>query len=155
MRLAAAALLALAAGCAPPGTIKAYPGPDRSSEELGAVETILRSDTFNVTDNEIVSVDGVPFKKRGYLAQMLPGTRRIGVVGTLRTRMKPRLQHCTFEIDVVPGCAYRPSIPAYPRSAYDLAPDEDWQLTRAMTVVAECSDTSFAIQVPIDCASKP
>jgi hypothetical protein len=69
--------------------------------------------------------------------------------------MKPRLQHCTFEIDVVPGCTYRPSIPAYPRSAYDLAPDEDWQLTRAMTVVAECSDTSFAIQVPIDCASKP
>jgi hypothetical protein len=65
------------------------------------------------------------------------------------------VQHCSFDLDVVPGCTYRPSIPAYPRSAYDLPPDADWHLTRTMTVVAECSDTQFAIQVPIDCAAKP
>jgi len=154
VRLAAAALLALAAGCTPPGTIKAYPG-SHGSDEIGTVVTGIVAHEFSQTDNQIVMVDGARYEKGGYEAQMLPGVRRIGVVGTLRTRMKPRLQHCAFELDVMPGCAYWPSIPAYPRSAYDLPPDADWRLTRTMTVVAECADTSYAIQVPIDCKSNP
>jgi hypothetical protein len=72
VRRAAAALLALAAGCAPPGAIKAYPGPDRSANELAAVETFMRSETFSLTDNEIIAVDDVRFEKRGYFAYMLP-----------------------------------------------------------------------------------
>jgi hypothetical protein len=155
VRLAAAVLLAAAAGCAPPGTIKAYPGPDRSSDELAVVLTDMRNEEFSITDNEITSVDGVRYEKRGYTAQMLPGVHRIGVQGLLRTRMKPRLQYCSFDLNVDARCTCRPQIPAYPRSAYDLKPGEEWSLTRTMTVIAECTDTTFAIQVPIDCRSSP
>jgi len=156
VRLAAAALLVVAAGCAPPGTIKAYSGPDRSADELGAVETIMRSETFSITDNEITSVDGVRFTKRGYIAQMLPGARSIGLQGTLRYGRQPRVQHCVFELNVDPGCIYRPSVPAYPRDMLDKPADAEWRLTRSMTVFAECTEKmSYAVQVPIDCASRP
>ena len=154
MRLAVAALLALAAGCAPPGTIRAYQG-SHDSDEIATVVTNLIEHEFSQTDNRIVMVDGVRYDKAVYTADMLAGVRRIGVQGTLRTRMKPRLQYCSFELDVEGRCTYRPLIPAYPRSAYDLKPGEEWNLTRTMTVLAECSDTSFAIQVPIDCKSNP
>lgn len=154
--LAAAALLALAAGCAPPGTIKAYPGPDRSGAELGAVLTDLRSDTFTVTDNEITSVDGVRFEKRGYAVQMLPGGHWIGLQGTLRVSRQVRVQQCAFELNVDAGCVYRPAVPAYPRDALDQPADAEWRVTRPMTVVAECSENmSYALQVPLECSSKP
>lgn len=156
MRLPAAALLALAAGCTPLGTIKAYPGPDRSSDELGAVETVMRSETFSITDNEITSVDGVRFEKRGYVAQMLPGARWIGLQGTLRFGRQPRVQHCVFELNVDPGCLYRPAVPAYPRDALDQPANAEWRVTRSMTVVAECTEKmSYAVQVPIDCSARP
>ena len=156
MRLAAAALLVLVAGCVPPGTIKAYPGPSRSAEELGAVETIMRSETFSITDNEITSVDGVRFEKRGYFAQMLPGARWIGLQGTLRYGRQPRVQHCVFELNVDPGCIYRPAVPAYPRDALDQPASAAWRLARVMTVQAECTEKmSYAVQVPIDCAAQP
>ena len=156
MRLAAAALLALAAGCAPPGTIKAYPGPDRSAGELGVVLTDLRSDTFTITDNEITAVDGVRFERRGYMAQMLPGTHWIGLQGTLRVSRQVRVQHCAFELDVNAGCIYRPQVPAYPRDALDQPADAEWRVTRAMTLVAECSENlSYAVRVPLECSSKP
>jgi hypothetical protein len=156
VKLAVAALLAFAAGCTSPGTIKAYPGPGRSADELGAVETVMRSDTFRITDNEITSVDGVRFEKRGYIAQMLPGARSIGLQGTLRFGRQPRVQHCVFELNVDPGCIYRPAVPAYPRDALDLPADAEWRLTRSMTVQAECTEKmSYAVQVPIDCSSRP
>jgi len=156
VRLAAAALLALAAGCTPLGTIKAYPGPVRSSDELGVVETIMRSETFSVTDNEITSVDGVHFEKRGYLAQVLPGARWIGLQGTLRVTRQVRLQHCIFELNVDPGCVYRPAVPAYPRDALDQPAAAEWRVTRSMTVVAECTQQmTYAVQVPIDCSARP
>ena len=156
MRLAAAALLVLVAGCVPPGTIKAYPGPSRSADELGAVETIMRSETFSVTDNEITSVDGVRFEKRGYFAQMLPGARWIGLQGTLRYGRQPRVQHCVFELNVDPGCIYRPAVPAYPRDALDHPAAAEWRVTRTMTVVAECTEKlSYAVEVPIDCSGRP
>ena len=154
MRLAAAALLAMTAGCAPPGTIKAYQG-SHDSDQIASVVTNIIEHEFSQTDNRIVMVDGVRYDNAVYTADMLAGVHKIGVRGTLRTRMKPRLQHCSFELNVEGRCTYRPQIPAYPRSAYDLKPGDDWSLTRTMTVLAECSDTSFAIQVPIDCKSSP
>ena len=155
MRLAAAAALSLLAGCVPPGTIKGYEGPARSSDELGTVLTDMRSDTFIVTDNEITAVDGVRFEKRGYTAQLLPGVHRIGLRGTLRVSRQVRVQYCTFELNVDAGCAYRPSIPSYPRDALDQPADADWRVTRAMTVIAECSEASYALQLPIDCSARP
>jgi hypothetical protein len=154
VRLAVAALLAMAAGCAPPGTIKAYQG-SHDSDQIASVVTGIIEHEFSQTDNRIVVVDGVRYDNAVYTADMLAGVHKIGVQGTLRTRMKPRLQHCSFELNVEGRCTYRPQIPAYPRSAYDLKPGDDWSLTRTMTVLAECSDTSFAIQVPIDCRSRP
>jgi hypothetical protein len=156
VRRAAAALLALAAGCAPPGAIKAYPGPDRSANELAAVETFMRSETFSLTDNEIIAVDDVRFDKRGYFAYMLPGAHAIGLRGTLRVSRQVRVQHCVFNLNVDAGCIYRPAVPAYPRDALDQPADAEWRVTRPMTVVAECSEgMSSAIQVPIGCASRP
>ena len=154
MRLAAAAALCLAAGCAGPGVIDAYPG-SHDADELGTVVTTFVEQEYTVTDNRIVVVDGVRYDKAAYTAHVLRGVRRIGVEGTLRSRMAPRVQYCSFELDVEPRCTYRPQVPAYPRSAYDLKPGADWQLTRGMTVVAECADTSYALQVPIDCKSGP
>lgn len=154
MRLAAAAALCLAAGCSGPGVIKAYQG-DPGSDGIATVVTTAIEQEYTLTDNRIAMVDGVRYEKAVYTAEVLRGVHRIGVRGTLRSRMQPRLQHCTFELNVEPRCTYRPIIPAYPRSAYDLKPGEDWSLTRPMTVVAECADTSYAVQVPIDCRSKP
>ena len=154
MRLAAAAALCFAAGCSGPGVIKAYQG-SHGMDEIATVVTSIIEQEYTVTDNVIVMVDGVRYEKTAYTAEVLPGVHRFGVQGTLRTRMQPRMQHCTFELNVEPRCTYRPTIPAYPRSAYDLKLGDDWKLTRAMTVVAECADTSYAVQVPIDCKSSP
>jgi hypothetical protein len=156
LRIVAAAVLCVAAGCAGLGVIKAYPGPDRSSSEIGVVATTLTEQEFQLTDNVIASVDGTRIGRTAYNVQVLAGARRIGVQGTLRAgRMKPRVQYCSFDLNVEGGCTYRPAIPAYPRSAYNQPPDSEWRLTRAMTVVAECSDTSYAIQLPLDCSSNP
>jgi len=67
-----------------------------------------------------------------------------------------RVQHCVFNLNVDAGCIYRPAVPAYPRDALDQPADAEWRLTRSMTVVVECSENmSYAVQVPIDCASRP
>ena len=156
MRIVVVAALCLAAGCAGPGVFKAYPGPNRGSDEVGSVVTTLNDQEYQLTDNVIASVDGMPAGKTAYAAQVLAGAHRIGVQGTLRAgRMKPRVQYCSFDLNVEGGCTYRPGIPAYPRSAYDQPPDSEWRLNRPMTVVAECPDTSYAIQVAVDCASHP
>ncbi|OAI50640.1 hypothetical protein AYO46_09730 [Betaproteobacteria bacterium SCGC AG-212-J23] len=156
MRLAIAAALCLAAGCSGPGVIKAYPGGDRGADEIGTVVTTSRDDTYTITDNRITSVDEVRYEKGGYTAQVLPGPHRFGVQGTVRAgRPQLRTQYCTFEVNVESGCAYQPAIPAYPRSALEQKADVEWHLTRPMTVVAECSDTSYALQVLIDCTSRP
>jgi len=156
LRIVAAAVLCVAAGCAGPGTFKAYPGPTRGSDEVGTVVTTLNDQEFQLTDNVIASVDGTRIEKTAYTVQVLAGAHRIGVQGTLRAgRMKPRVQYCSFDLNVEGGCSYRPTIPAYPRSAYDQPPDAEWRLTRPMTVIAECSDTSYAIQLPLDCSSRP
>ncbi|MEA3192358.1 MAG: hypothetical protein QOD26_691 [Betaproteobacteria bacterium] len=155
MRLAVAAVLALLAGCAPPGTIKAYEGSARSSDEVGTVLTEMLSDTFIITNNEIVAVDGVRYEKGGYRAELLPGVHRIGLTGTLRVSRQVRVQHCTFDLNADAGCTYRPSIPSYPRDALDQPADAQWRVTRVMTVIAECRDTSYALQLPIDCSGRP
>jgi hypothetical protein len=134
--------------------IKAYQG-NPSADEIATVVTSVIEQEYTLTDNRIAIVDGVRYEKAVYTADVLAGAHRIGVQGTLRSRMQPRVQHCAFELNVEPRCTYRPIIPPYPRSAYDLKPGEDWSLTRSMTVVAQCADTSYAVQVPIDCKSSP
>ena len=155
MRLAVAVLSCLAAGCSGPGTIKGYPGPSRGADELAVIETGLRSQEYTIIDNQITSVDGVRFEKGAYAAEVLAGARRIGIQGLLRSRMQPRTQYCSFDLNVEARCTYRPQIPAYPRSAYDQPRDAEWRVTRNMTVVGECADTSYAVEVPIDCSSRP
>jgi hypothetical protein len=148
-------LLCLAAGCAGPGVIKGYDGAERGAAEVGTVVTAMRQQEYTIVDNQINAVDGVRYEKAAYTAFVLPGVRRIGVQSTLRGRMQPRLQHCAFDLNVEAGCTYQPTVPAYPRSAFDQPPSADWKLTRPMTVVAQCADTSYAIEVPIDCSARP
>ena len=155
MKRVAVVLVLCAAGCATIGAIKAYPGGERSKSEIGIVETTLRDDTFTVTDNVITTIDGVRYEKRSYAAQMLPGAHRIGLQGTLRVSRQVRVQYCAFELNIEPGCTYRPTVPAYPRGQLDQPADAEWRVNRAMTVIAECADTSYAVQVPLDCASRP
>ena len=112
MRLALAAALCLAAGCTGPGVIKAYPGATRGADEIGTIVTIMREGEFTITDNRITAVDGVSFGKGGHTVEVLPGAHRIGIQGLLRSRMQPRIQHCAFDLNVEPGCTYRPVIPA-------------------------------------------
>ena len=151
MRLALAAALCLAAGCTGPGVIKAYQG---SAEETGIIVTSMRDDTFRQTDNRITSVDGTRYEEGGYTAYVQAGSRRIGVQGTLRgVGRQLRVQHCSFDLNIEGGCTYQPSIPAYPRSALEQPATAEWRLTRSMTVVAECSNTSYALMVPLECTS--
>jgi hypothetical protein len=151
LRLALAAALCLAAGCSGPGVITAYQG---SAGETGTIVTAMREDAFRQTDNLITSVDGTRYEKGGYTAHVQAGPRRIGVQGTLRGVGKElRIQHCSFDLNIEGGCTYRPSIPAYPRSALDQPATAEWRLTRSMTVYAQCADTSYALQVPLECSS--
>jgi hypothetical protein len=156
LRLAIAAVLCLAAGCSGPGVIKAYPGAERGSGEVGVIVTTVREQEYLFVDNQIKSVDDMRFEKSAYKALVLPGVHRIGVQGTLRAgRVSPRVQYCTFDLNVEAGCSYEPQIPAYPRSAYDQPPNTEWRLTRPLAVVAECADTAYAVSVPIDCSARP
>ena len=151
MRFALAAVLCLSAGCAGPGVITAYRG---SAQETGTIVTAMRDDTFRQTDNQITAVDDARYEKGGYTAYVQAGSRRIGVQGTLRGVGKQlRIQHCSFDLNVEGGCTYQPEIPAYPRSALDQPATAAWRLTRSMTVVAQCADTSYALQVPLECSS--
>jgi len=151
LRLALAAALCFAAGCTGPGVITAYQG---SAQETGTIVTAMRDDTFRQTDNQITAVDDTRYEKGGYTAYVQAGTRRIGLQGTLRgVGQQLRIQHCSFDLNIEGGCTYRPEIPAYPRSALDQPATAKWRLTRGMTVVAECGDTSYALVVPLECSS--
>lgn len=150
----AGAALALA-GCTPPGTIKAFDGPDPGADGVAVVETNLQNDTFLVVDNEIVAVDGKRYPRKQYSARMLPGVHWIGTQGTMRGRGPAREQFCAFELNAVPGCTYRPAMPGYPRALLDQPASDEWRINRPITVVADCGDASYAIQVPLECAGKP
>lgn len=155
MRLAVAAALCVAAGCTGLGVFKAYPGSDRGRDEIAVVSTTLREETFSITDNRITAVDSARDEKGAYDAHMLPGAHRVGLQGTLRVSRQVRVQYCAFDLNAEPGCTYRPTVPGYPRAQLDQPADAEWRVTRSMTVVAECSDTTFAVQVSLDCASRP
>jgi hypothetical protein len=154
-RSLAAAVLCAVAGCADLGAIKAYPGGSRGKAEIGIIETSARSEHFFVVEDRITAVDGMRYEKGGYEAHMLPGAHRIGLQSTLRTNPQMRVQYCSFGLQVQAGCSYRPTIPSYPRVQLGAPADAEWRLTRAMTVLSQCADTSFAFDVPIDCSSQP
>jgi hypothetical protein len=145
LRLALPLALVLLAGCASP-----EPGADHA-----VLETRLVNDTFSVTDNEIVAVDGKRFERGRHTALLRPGARWVSTHGTLRVSKQVREQHCAFELNALPGCTYRPALPAYPRPLLDQPADAQWRLSRPMTVVAQCPDTSFALQLPIECSARP
>lgn len=155
MRLVAAAVLCLAAGCASPGSIKGYEGPELGDDALAIVETTFRSEAFGITDNVITTIDGVRYERGGYVARVLPGQRWVGVQGTLRAAGQPRVQHCAFDLNADPGCTYRPAVPSYPRPQLPQPAGADWRLSRPMTMVVECGDTTYAFQVPVECSAKP
>lgn len=123
--------------------------------ETAIVTTELRNETFSVVDNRITSVDGKRFERPVYAARVPPGARTVGTQSTLRVSKQVRQQYCALGFNAEPGCTYRLAVPAYPRSMLDQPADAEWRLARPMTLVAECPDTSYAIQVEIDCAGRP
>jgi hypothetical protein len=161
IRAAAACALCAVAGCADLAAIKAYPGGSRDKAEIGIVQTHASGERFIVQDNRIAAVDGVRYEKGGYEAHMLPGQHRIDVQGTMKIGLQTagggpptRSQYCAFDLNVLPSCTYRAAIPPYPREQIE-ARAAEWRMTRGMTVFAECSDTSYTIQVPLECSSRP
>jgi hypothetical protein len=126
-----------------------------STDGVAIVETGgLRGDTFMVVDNQIIAVDGKPSERRSS-ARLMPGVHWIGLQATQRDNKQTREQFCAFELNALPGCTYRPSVPGYPRAGLDRPADAEWRVNRAMTVVAQCADTSYAIQVPLECSARP
>ena len=80
----------------------------------------MRSETFSMTDNEITAVDGVRFEKRGYFAHDAARTA-LGSACRARCASAARCACSTAssELNVDPGCIYRPAVPGYPRDALD------------------------------------
>lgn len=74
----------------------------------------------------------------------------------MRASPQVRVQHCVFNLNVDAGCIYRPAVPGFPIDALDQPAGAEWRVTRSMTVQAECTENmSYALRVPIDCASRP
>ena len=133
--------------------VKVYDGPERRGEE-GIVSTQLRGDTFAVTEGVITSVDGVSLPQKVYGVRLLAGTHWLGVLNSTRQGSLKREQFCAFEMPIDPQCVYRPVFPSYPGVALD-AGDQPWQVVSSVLVNVECSDTSYATRVTLECASRP
>ncbi len=153
MRFLALGVALVAAGCGSVGVIKAYEGAKRPADQLAAVRTEFRSEVFSVADTEIVAVDGVNYKRPHYEAQMLPGKHWIGIADALSVGRRKREQFCAFELDLQPGCTYRPSPPS--PGLPDRGLPEVFQAANAMPVNVQCNDLSYATRVPVECSDKP
>jgi hypothetical protein len=153
MRILALGVALAAAGCASVGVIKAYDGPRRSGEQLASVRTELRDEVFTVADTQIVAVDGVNYKRSQYVAQMLPGKHWIAIADSISVGKRKREQFCAFELDLQPGCTYRPSPPGVGLPNRGLP--EVFQLADVMAVNVRCNDSSYATREPVECSDKP
>ncbi len=139
-------------GCAAVEPIKAYEGPERPKAELAIVESAFERDWVTVADVQIAAVDGVGYPGPKYQARMLPGQHRVIVKGTSLAGSQKQEQFCAFDLDMAPGCTYRPYPPSYPSPAFLRGAESDWQLSVAMQVTVRCSDVSADLRVPADCA---
>ncbi len=140
-------------GCAAVEPIKAYEGPERPKAELAIVESAFERDWVTVADVQIAAVDGVGYPGPKYQARMLPGQHRVIVKGTSLAGSQKQEQFCAFDLDMAPGCTYRPYPPSYPSPAFLRGAESEWQLSVAMQVTVRCSDVSADIRVPADCAA--
>ena len=153
MRILALGVALAAAGCASVGVIKAYEGPGRSADQLATVRTEFRSEVSTVADTEIVAIDGVNYKRPHYEAQMLPGKHWIGIADSISVGKRKREQFCAFELDLQPGCTYRPNPPGVGLPNRGLP--EVFQVADAMPVNVQCNDSSYATREPVECSDKP
>jgi len=153
VRFLALGVALVAAGCGSFGAIKAYEGRERSADQLATVRTELRNEVFTVADTQIVAVDGVNYKRPHYEAQMLPGKHWIGIADAISVGRRKREQFCAFELDLLPGCTYRPSPPS--AGLPDRGLPEVFQVVNAMPVSVQCSDLSYASRVPVECSDRP
>jgi len=140
-------------GCAAVEPIKAYEGPERPKAELAIVESAFERDWVTVADVQIAAVDGVGYPGPKYQARMLPGQHRVIVKGTSLAGSQKQEQFCAFDLDIAPGCTYRPYPPSYPSPAFLRGAESDWQLSVAMQVSVRCSDVSADLRVLADCAA--
>ncbi len=140
-------------GCAAVEPIKAYEGPERPKAELAIVESAFERDWVTVADVQIAAVDGVGYPGPKYQARMLPGQHRVIVKGTSLAGSQKQEQFCAFDLDMAPGCTYRPYPPSYPSPAFLRGAESDWQLSVAMQVTVRCSDLSADLRVLADCAA--
>jgi len=155
-RVALLAACALA-GCASIDVvkpIKAYEGAERPAAELATLETAFTRDLNTVSDVQIAAIDGANHARPQYQARMLPGEhwvalRHISQVGSVK-----REQFCAADLDVAPGCTYRPYPPSHPSGFSSRGGDPaPWRASASMEVTVRCPDLSAAIRVPVECAS--
>ena len=149
------ALLAVFAlgGCASVEPIKAYEGPARRDAELAIVEGAFDRDLANASDVRIAGIDGVNYAGLRYQARMLPGQHTVVIGDRSQLGSTTQEQFCALDLDMAPGCAYRPYPPSYPSPALVRGAQSEWQLSVAMQVTVRCSDLSADIRVPADCAA--
>ena len=140
-------------GCAAVEPIKAYEGPERPRAELAIVQSAFERDWVTVADVQIAAVDGVAYPGPKYEARMLPGQHRVIVKGTSLAGSQKQEQFCAFDLDMAPGCTYRPYPPSYPSPAFLRGAESDWQLSVPMQVTVRCSDVSADLRVLADCAA--
>jgi hypothetical protein len=139
-------------GCASVEPIKAYEGPARRDAELAIVEGAFERDLANVSDVRIAGIDGVSYAGLKYQARMLPGQHTVVISDRSQLGSTKQEQFCAFDLEMAPGCIYRPYPPSYPSPAFLRGAESDWQLSVPMQVSVRCSDVSAEIRVPADCA---
>jgi hypothetical protein len=139
-------------GCASVEPIKAYEGPARRDAELAIVESAFNRDLSSVSDVQIAGVDGVNYAGLKYRAKMLPGQHTVVIRDRSQLASTKQEQFCAFDLEMAPGCTYRPHPPSYPSPALLQGAEAGWQLSVAMQVSVRCPDLSAELRVPADCA---
>jgi len=139
-------------GCAAVEPIKAYEGPARRDAELAIVEGAFDRDLTNVSDVRIAGIDGVSYAGLKYRARMLPGQHTVVINDRSQLASTKQEQFCAFDLEMAPGCTYRPHPPSYPSPALLQGAEAGWQLSVAMQVSVRCPDLSAELRVPVDCA---
>jgi len=151
-----AAAACLLAGCTALGTagmFKAYDGAERPAEE-GVLNTMLRDDTFSVSEGVVISVDGTPLPNPHYGARFLAGNHWVGVLNSVRQGSQKREQFCAFELQVDAGCSYRPIFPTYPGAGLEAKPGEPWQVVTSMQLDIECNNTDYSTRTVVECGNR-
>jgi hypothetical protein len=121
--------------------------------ELAIVESAFDRDWVTVSDVQIAAVDAVGYPGPKYQARMLPGQHTVVIKDRSQLGSAKQEQFCAFDLEMAPGCTYRPYPPSYPSPAFLRGAESEWQLSVALQVMVRCSDVSADIRVPADCAA--